>query len=256
MDILAAIRDGKAHVEWADLVSEHNGHRLVMRVFRDAMKFDGIRQPVTAKQMQQIADLTHCMMPTPKILDLVWIQAGQEGIQFDPVINHKGKIVANLTPEIVSPLIDIEIEKHLDKPGKLIASVGKYWVLSNRLAKWQSLTYGKSNSCNYGWHSSKGLYPAVTPGLKCWQSMGFRHNDIHVDPSQVIRLVSRQAMLTRSGSSVPEEVDLHMIAGDAHLAPLINHDGVLSYLRQMSVPEPQPVRNADGSYTMPELVLF
>lgn len=256
MDILTAIREGRAHVEWADLVSEHNGNKLTMRVFRDAMKVDGIRRPVNAREMQQVADLTFCMMPTPKILDLIWVEAGKTGIRFDPVINHGGKIVANLTPEIVSPLVDIEVEKFLDKPGKLIASVGKYWVLSNRLAQWQSMAFGRSNACNYGWHSSKGLYQGVTPGLKVWQSMGYRHNDSHVDPSQVIRLVSRLAMLTRSGSTTPEEVDLHTIAADASLAPLINHTGVLTYLRQMAVPEPQPVQGVDGVLVMPELVLF
>lgn len=249
MDIHRVIREGRAQVEWADLVSEHDGHRLVMRVFRDAMKVDGIRVAVTARQMQEVADLTACMLPTAKILDLVWMQAST---RFDPIINHGGEIVANLTPEIVSPLIDEKIAKAGDAGG-IIESVGKYWVVTNRLLF--STPFGRRTACNYGWHSSKGRFQGVTPGIKLWQDQGCRHNDAHVDPSQVVRLVSRSAMLTRPGST-PIEVDLHDVARDPKLAPLINHDGVLRVLRQPSVPEPQAITNADGSVTLPEIVLI
>lgn len=255
MDITAAIREGRARVEWTNLVSEYKGHRLTMRVFRDAMKIDNIRQPVTAKQMQEVADLCACMMPTPKILDLIWIEAGKTGVRFDPIINFNGKIVADLTPEVVSPLVDAEIHKKGDNGG-IIDSVGKYWVLTNTLNLSHGNLYGIHNSCNYGWHSSIGVSAGVTPGLKVWQGMGWRHNDEHVDPSQVIRLVFRMALLLRAGSSVEEQIDLHDVLKDPELAGLISHEGPLTYLRQASVPEPQPVKNADGSYTMPEIVIL
>lgn len=262
MDLVRAVKEGRAKVEWADLVSEHNGHRLTMRIFRDALKVDGIRWPASARVMQQIADMTATMLPTPKILDLVWLEAGRSGIQFDCVINHKlpGRgqptIVADLTPEIVSPLVDEKIENALGNPAGLIASVGKYWVLSNRLANPSTLTFGVQTACNYGWHHSKGLYQAVTPGLKVWQSQGTRHNDLHCDPSQVVRLVSRTAILRRAGSTVDETVDLHFIARDPELSKLINHDGPLKHVRQMSVAEPKAVKNPDGSYTLPEVIIL
>lgn len=256
MDVIAAIKAGKAHVEWANLVSEHKGHKLVLRVFRDALKVDGIRWPVNAKEMQQIADMTGCMLLTPKVLDLMWIEAGKSGIRFDPVINHGGKIVANLTPEVVSPLIDAKIEAHIvdNGPGKLVCSVGKYWVVCNRLVG-SPKAEGGFACCNFGWHSSTGIYQAVTPGLKVWQSPGIRHSIAHKDPSQVVKLMDRYALLIRAGSTVEEEVDLHMIAKDPILSGLINHDGILKVLRQPGVPEPKPVLK-DGVWVMPELYLF
>jgi hypothetical protein len=260
MDLVRAVKERRAKVEWAELVSEHAGHKLTLKVFRDALKVDGIRYPASARVMQQIADMTATMLLTPKVLDLIWIEAGKSGLRFDPVINHKlpGKsqptIVADLTPEIVSPLVDEKIENTLGNAEGHIASVGKYWVLSNRLA--YPGAYGTATACNYGWHSSSGLYQAVTPGLKVWQSQGTRHNDLHVDPSQVVKLMDRSAVLRRAGSSTDETVDLAVIAKDPVLSALINHDGPLKYVRQMSVAEPRAVKNADGSYTLPEVILL
>lgn len=252
MDIVRAIRDGRARVEWAPLTSEYKGHKLQLSVFRDALKVDGIRQPATAKHLQEVADLLYCSLLTPKLLDLIWIEAGKTGVQFNCVVNHNKVIVADLTPEIVSPLVDAEIAKKGDNGG-LIASVGKYWVLSNGLRSTR-LTYGVKNACNYGWYSSLAGSIGVTPGLKVWQTQGFRHNDEHVDPSQVIKLVHRRVFLTRAGTTTPVEMDLHDIFRDKELAPLVNHDGPLLYLRQASVPEPQPTM-VNGVWTMPEIVV-
>lgn len=203
--------------------------------------------------MQEVADLLGCMLPTPKILDLIWLEAGRSGVQFDCVVNHGGKIVADLTPQIVSPLVDAKIAAKGDNGG-LIASVGKYWVLSNRLRS-AGLQYGSRTACNYGCHSSDGKYLAVTPGLKVWQSQGCRHDDRHVDPSQVVRLVHRTALLTRAGATEAVEVDLHDIAKDRDLCRLINHDGPLLYLRQAGVPEPKATL-VDGVWTLPEVVIL
>lgn len=252
MDLVAAVRQGRAKVEWADLVSEVNGHKLTMRIFRDAMKVGGVREPATAYHMQEVADLTFCMLPTPKILDLVWLQATT---RFNPVVNHNKVIVAEMDVKLVSSLVDAKIAEAGDKGG-LIASVGKYWVLTNQLRS-SGLLFGYRTACNYGWHSTDSSGMAVTARLRVWQSQGFRHNDLHVDPSQVVRLVSRNAKLLRAGASEEVEVDLHDIAKDKELSKLICHDGPLLYLRQAAVPEPKAVQNTwDGSVTLPEIVFL
>lgn len=270
-DVLSAVMAGEARFEWEEVLSEHNGYKLWISVFRDAMKFDrvlpmnwhrelvkspgtpplfdGVRLPVTAAEMQHIADLLFCMLPTPKILDLVWQQADH---CFDPVINVNGTIVAMSNIHEVHA----EIEKKVAKAGGvsegLVASVGKYWVVSNRLIGGK---FGAKTSCNYGWHSSGGAYQAVTPGLKVWQSEGTQHNDEHLDPSQVIRLVYRMARLV-APNGIVTKVDLHDIAKDPALAPLINHNGVLKVLRQPSVPEPEATTEADGSISMPPIIIY
>ena len=254
MDIIKAIKDGKAQFSFAEVVSEYNEYKLYISVFADALKIDGIRRSVTAVQMQQAADVLGCMLLTPKIVDLIWMQAK---LQFDPIVNINGTIVANLTDEIVSKAIDKKIEKLGGiKDGEIVSSVGKYWVLANKLANWQDLKkYGKRSTCNYGWLSKTGLYKAITSGLKCWQPPGFAHNDEHVDPSQVIKLMSRNARLIEPNGS-EKDIDMHYILTDPKLYKLASHEGPMHYLRQMSVPEPQAIILDDGTISIPEITIY
>lgn len=271
-DVVEAVRSGKAKFEWAEIESRVGDDRLYISVMRDAIRFDdvpamnwhrnpvakapdtfnGVRVPATAAEMQQIADMLFCMLPTPKILDLVWSQAT---LKFDPIINlGSNKIVATQNINDVHEAIEKKIVISGGYPAHgIIASVGKYWVLSNKLSP-KSGKYGASTSCNYGWHSSTGIYPAVTNGMKVWQGEGTAHNDAHVDPSQVIRLIYRMARLVRSDGST-ERVDLHGVAADSTLSLAINHSGVLKTLRQPSVPEPV-LTEEDGVVFMPETVIY
>lgn len=238
MDFIQAIKDERATVDWTTIESVHGELKLHIAVMRDAMKIDGIRYPATAIDLQKVADYLDCLLLTPKVLDLIWLEAGKTGVQFDPVINSKymGKtvIVAIMPARDVSELVDAKIEAVGDNGG-IIASVGKYWVLTNKLL---SGKFGASQACNYGWHSSTAPYAAVTPGLKVWQSVGSAHNNRHVDPSQVIRLMHRDAWLSRGGEPA-EYVDLRTVATDPELVPLISHEGVLKVLRQPGVPDSQ-----------------
>lgn len=240
MDLVQAIKDGKATVDWALVHSEHDGHRLRISVMRDALKVDNIRWPATAIDLQRVADHLGAMLLTPKVVDLIWLEAGRAGTQFNPVINHKypGKVViVALMPVLdVSNLVDDKIQAAGDVGG-VIESVGKYWVLTNKLLTGK---FGKEQACNYGWHSTGAPYAAVTPGLKVWQPLSSRHNNVHIDPSQVVRLMHRIAFLTRPGEK-EEMVDLRQVAIDPALAPLISHEGPLRILRQPGVPDPQPI---------------
>jgi len=217
------------------------------------MKFDGIRVPANAMQMQTIADELTCMLMTPKVVDLIWLQAG---IRFDPVYRIGGKIVANCSVGDVHREIESKIASAGGDDGKsLIDSVGKYWVLTNKLDNPSILMYKSRNACNYGWCSSDGIYQGVTKGVKVWQSPGYRHNDLHADPSQTIRLMYRFARLFRKGG--PEEhVDLHDVLRSKELAPLVSHEGTITYLRQKSVPEPIPLRMDDGTIVLPETDIY
>lgn len=273
VDILQWIREGDAHVSWGNLVSEHNGHKLVLTVMRDAMKFDqvsamtwsrkvidaedlrdGVRMAVSAKEMQQIADMLFCMLPTPKILDLVWAAAGEDGTQLESVVNVKGKIVAISNIHDVHDALEAAIAKAGGDKGGFIEAVGKYWVLCNRVLQGK---FGKDQAVNYAWFTkSHGNGPGVTRTINVWQTLGAMHNCEHYDPSQVIRLVYRMAKLLRAGSSTWEDVDLADVATDPELAPLISHEGVLKLTRLPCVPEPQPTTEADGTVVMPEIVII
>ncbi len=275
IDVVQLVKNGKGYFEWSWVLNEHDGNKLAVAVFRDAMKFDGmppmnwgrkplqgdtrtfdgVRLPATANELQQIADLLGCMLMTPTIVDRLWSEAGEAGLQFEPVVNVKGKIVAISNVHDVHEAIEAAIIRAGGDPGKeaVLSSVGKYWVLMNRALNGK---FGKQQAINYGWFTKgKGNGRSVTNLVNIWQTPGGAHNDDHLDPSQVIRLMYRQARLLRAGSTQWEDIDLHRVAADTTLAPLLSHEGVLKVLRQQNVPEPQgTVEN--GVVTLPETKIY
>lgn len=266
MNVIEEVAEGRAKVKWATVRSTYKNKTLVIWVMQDAMKFDGIpaltwnfrsvsksdpwytdktfdgvRLPATALQLQTIADLTGSMMLTPKVIDLIWMQAG---LRFDPVINTPRSPTDAVNRTIVAEthihVVHQEIEKKIAKlggdTGQLISCTGKYWCVCNYLAS-VGLAYGDSNACNYGWTSSTGRYKGVSAGVKVWQDPGFRHNHNHFDPSQTIQLMYCKAVLIYEDGR-EEQVDLHDIASSEY-AGLIHHNtGKLIYLRQRGVPVP------------------
>jgi hypothetical protein len=273
IDVVEMVRTGEARYEWHWIISERRGHKLFVAVMRDAMKFDGlpmlnwhrddratldgnfgigdarnlgsvfdgVRLPASARELQQIADLIGGMLMTPRIIDLVWLQAG---IKFDAIIGSGEPYNRRLADVNVTAAHQL-IERRLGELGgddvtQLVDSVGKQWCLVNELADGVSLDgrkLGPDIACNYGWCSEGGSGPGLTQGVRCWQRPGFRHPDSHLDPSQTIRLMYTQGWyVPPNGEAAP--VDLREIADDPALAFLLTHDGKrLRYLRQAGVPE-------------------
>lgn len=257
LNVVRLVRENKGKFEWTELKSVRNGYTLYIKVFRDAMKFDnipaltwnfkqilndnrlfnGVRLPATAEQLQEIADLLDSMLLTPKVIDMIWLQAT---IKFDSIINVKNKIVAITNITDLHQEIEREIIKHGGDDGvKLISCVGKYWCLINELTGHPDVE-GDDAACNYGWFAKNASGPGITPGVSCWQRPGFRHNKRHWDPSQTIRLMHRMARLIHPDGT-EEHVDLHDIAKHTRLAFLMHHQGVLTYLRQHGVIQLSPI---------------
>jgi hypothetical protein len=237
--LLAAV--AAAHVTWATITSEHAGNKLRLDVMADAMRFDGVpamtwarkpvaithpdhgrvfdgvRLPATASELNEIAKLTGSMLMTPLVVDLLWAQAD---VRLESVVNVRGVIVA------VSDIHKVHeaIERELAGRTGLIEAPGKYWVNSNRLVGGK---FGVHQAVNYGWPSRTGNSLGVMGTHRVWQPPGARHDSRHSDPSQVIRLMRRAALLLRAGSTEWVDVDLHDVAIDPQLAGLISHEGVL-----------------------------
>ncbi len=272
LDLVQRLRSGQVHVDWMDLQVRYGGHELVVSVMRDALRFDnvpamtwdrklldaskvynGVRLAATAKEMQEIADLLFCMLPTPKILDLVWAEAGRTGTQLESVINLNGNIVAMSNIHDVHDAVEDAIAKAGGDRGGFIEAVGKYWVISNRLLNGR---WGVNQAVNYGWFTRKrGNGRSVTNTIDVWQTLGAGHDSHHQDPSQVIRLMHRSARLLRARSHEWEDVDLVDVAKDPNLASLISHEGVLHTTRMVNVPEPQGVL-VNGVMTLPEILIL
>ena len=251
IDVVQLVKDKSAKFEWYEVCSKYNGYTLFIKVFRDSMKFDnipamtwkfsqipgderifnGVRLPTSAHKLQEIADLLGGMLLTPKIIDMIWLQSE---LTFDSVVNINGNIVATSNIHDVHNAIEKKI-KSLggDDGSKLVSCTGKYWCLMNDL-NFKGVLHGDETCCNYGWCAKRASGPGITPGVRCWQRPGFRHNKLHYDPSQTIRIMHRKARLIKPDGT-EAEVDLHSIASDHELAPLVHHQGNLTYLRQRGV---------------------
>jgi len=283
MNVLEQVAEGRARVEWTTVESRYLGKRLTMYVMRDCMKFDdvpaltwdfkplprsspwfteerfdGVRLPADALTLQRIADITGCLLLTPHIIDLIWLQATT---RFNCVVNTPtaptgdGRTIVATSPLHV---VQQEIEKRLADSGGYegagpIASTGKYCVLINGLGSdWDKKRYGTDTACNYGWCSSRARSPGVTPGVTCYQPPGFRHNNLHRDPSQGIRLMFRKGVLHHQDGT-RELVNLRDVATGKY-AGLVHHEtSPLTYLRQHGVAE--PTSDVVLPYYLPKLSL-
>ena len=272
IDVVQLVKDRQGRFEWAEVVSEHQCYQLRISVMRDALKFDdmpamtwkrepiagdtrvfnGVRMPATAHELQQIADLLGMMLMTPKVIDLIWLQAG---VKFDSVVNVKGEIVAVSNIHDVHEAIEAQVTKvGGDDGSKIVSCVGKYWCLIEQLTT-KGMVSGDEAACNYGWFAKTASGPGLSPGTQCWQRPGYAHNKQHWDPSQTIRLMSPYALLVHPDGT-EQNVDLHDIAQDTQFCALVTHDGKpLTYLRQKGVPVGE-LLSQNGVITLPEMPIF
>lgn len=217
--------------DWTELEIEHNNHKAVLYVMKDALKIDGIRVNVTAKTEQKIADHFGASLLTTKICDYIWHKA-EERIRPSP------QAISSSTKAMIehSKRVDGQITNQL----KLTSTVGKDWVLDNK-------TYGTNLACNHGWHYDTGLtYQGikgnVNPSLlknpktgQYWymiQARGTRHDQDHTDYSQVCRLMTRECDIDG------KRMDILDVFQNPDLADIVNNDGVLNVTRISGVPKP------------------
>lgn len=240
--IIDDVKAGLAVFDWATITSEHKGHTLTIHVFRDAMKLPAetptgkrlVRRMVTAIDTQQVADYLFCMMMTPKMEDLVALQAA---VSIMPMTRIDNDICANSKEWRHSDIV----EQAIGGRTGLVNTVGKSWVLTNYLADPKPLPYGARTACNYGWVNRSEGHLAVTQPLHAWQPPAYRHNDEHKDPSQTLRLAYEVAKLEYPDGQT-SHVLMSDIATDPVLSYLISHEGPMRVLRQPSVPAPMALK--------------
>jgi hypothetical protein len=214
--ILEAVRAGRtAPVCWAEVHSEHGGRKATLFVSSDALRVGdeacSVRVNASARTMQRIVDLLDCVLPTPKICDLIWEQAA---IRIPPSMQTPDKHMSN-TSRMVQH--HESVEKKVEGRTGLIENVGKHWVLSNRLAG------TRDKSANYGWYDKAAGHAQGANRL--WQPVGLAHNLDHVDYSQVVRLVQKRCLIDGA------ERDLTEVMVDPALAPLVSGEGPLRLVR-------------------------
>jgi len=186
--------------EWTTITSNYKGRRAQIQVTTDALTILGVRFDVTAEGAQRIADQLGAVLPTPRILQLVWEQAG---VRIEPcTLPADAKMASTARMLEHSECVDQRIA---GRKG-MVANEGKHWVLSNRIA-------GKTNlAANYGWFI-KGRRPV--------QTVGTRHDTAHTDYSQIVRLV--KPIMRVDG----RDIDIRHVGRSPELWGLVSDEGPL-----------------------------
>lgn len=246
-DVVRAAREGKLEYQWADLVTEYNGHRLILQVFRRTAKVDGLPWHANPEEVQHICDHLGCIAMTPKLVDEVHLQAP---IKFDAIVNSGPPsygIVAEMDMQAYSDLCEAAITKAGGDDGEsIISCLAKYWVLVEDLAVTTDDKFGKDQAFNYGWFHPAAGNTSVTGKLKCYQGIGGAHNDVHEDPSQGIRLVWQWAVLERNGKQPGVPIHITEVGIDPDLAGLITHEPLLTVFRFPGIAIPEGVKLKNG----------
>jgi len=224
--IIDAVRAGHfAPIRWATITNTAGRNRIRFHVSADVLKLgnetDAVRVSATHATAQRIADLLGTTLPTPLIVDLIHHQAA---VKVPPCLRP----VTSRTAAILEQ--DECISRRLREAAPTwsgiegaASTLGKDWVLTNRLLEQP----GKRMAANYGW------FDAHAPNGVLWQPVGLAHNHEHVDYSQLLRLVRRDAKVNG------RPMDIDEVLTDPELAWLLSKEGPLKVLRLPSVPRPE-----------------
>jgi len=209
--------------EWTTITSNYKGRRAEIQVTTDALTILGVRIDVTAEGAQRIADELRAVLPTPRILQLIWEQAD---VRLEPcTLPADAKMASTARMIEHSECVDRRIA---GRTG-MVANEGKHWVLTNRIA-------GKENlAANYGWFV-KGRRPV--------QTVGTRHDTAHTDYSQIVRLV--KPIIKVDG----RDVDIRHVGRSPELWGLVSDEGPLLVWRA-SRPGATPGPNDNPVATAP-----
>ena len=203
--------------EWTTITSNYKGRRAQIQVTTDALTILGVRFDVTAEGAQRIADELHAILPTPRILQLIWEQAA---VRIDPCTLPPDEKMASTARMIQHSNC---VDQRIGGRAGMVANEGKHWVLSNRIA-------GKDNlAANYGWFM-RGRRPV--------QTVGTRHDTAHTDYSQILRLV--KPIINVDG----RDIDIRHVGRSAELWGLVSDEGPLLVWRA-SRPGATPSPNAN-----------
>lgn len=219
-------------VQWAEITSNILGHSATFYVMADAFKIQGVRVNVSANLEQTLADLMGCLLMTPKIADLIWLQ---RQVTLQPqtraITSKLEDMIAN------SRAIDAQLAAQ-GNPTGLISTVGKDWTLSNSLLSYPGKAQNYGDHCiPTGTNNWRGIrtYPlegVPTPAAagQVIQGAWWFHGPTHIDYSQTCRLVRRDCLVD------DHPWDLADLLRDSTLSKLAAADGPLKLLRQPNVP--------------------
>lgn len=179
--------------------------------------------PLTSASAQRLADAWAALLPTPRIVDAIWMQA-ETRLGND-----------SIPPSVAMTTVPVFLEhdervrrrrvRRAVRPGDLIAGHKKDVVLTPEIASRPERVF------IYGWHRPTG---------EPIQPLYGGHDDAWVDYSHGIRLVSRWAEIDG------RLVDLVEVLEGPSTAALINETGAISVPRYRLERQPDATKSAAG----------
>lgn len=225
--ILEQIKAGNFSYQMSEVTYEEKGNKISFKVMSDALKIDGLRVNASARLLQRIADVTGLSMLTPKMADIVYNSTKLR-------IGPKPRPISSSNEAMVSHSQDVDkalkaLAEYDPNANQLVDTVGKYWVLCNKVKNDRAATYG--------WHFVGSSYMGIT-GFPCESKMPYRciqnatvgHDDGHVDYSQTIRLACKSVLVNDI------QMNLLDLWKNPDLCYLVSHEGPLAIDRQPRVP--------------------
>jgi hypothetical protein len=134
-----------------------------------------LRYPLSPLASQRIADAWNCLLPTTKLVTLVW-HAGAKvtprpwGPPYDASMHSLDRFVAH------NKLVDDDLAKHDILPGMFVVGHKKDVVITNRLVS------RPKQVAIFGWHQPNG---------KAIQPLSLIHENTYADYSHGTRLISQ-----------------------------------------------------------------
>lgn len=177
-------------IEFSFLDSNSVNHSLVIYVLRDYLSVgtddDKIRMPLWPTTAQNLADNLNCILPTPKLVNVIWENSNQVppqpwGPPYDASMLSNERIVAH------DLKIDLTIKKYNLEASELLAGHKKDVVITNKLLKKPTAV------AIYGWHQLSG---------KPIQPLFLGHGADYCDYSHGIRFISEKCVLDGKEDSI------------------------------------------------------
>lgn len=172
---------------------------------------DSVRMPLSPIAAQHIADALGCMLPTTRIVDLIWKAArtlapAPWGPPYDASMLSVARFAAH------SARVDAQQAAAGVIPGELVGGTKKDVVLANRLL------VKPASVAIYGWHRANSV-PI--------QPLSLVHEDSYADYSHGFRLVLKTCVLDGI-----EDVSLSNVLKDPVLTHGLSTEGPLRVFRQ------------------------
>lgn len=196
-------------VTWRDVLLTGAGHVLTIRVASDYLAVDGVRRPLSAGDAQTAVDALGAMLPTPAIVDAIWLAAD---VRLEPISTQPWDA------SMMSPERWIEHDRLIDAQlaGRtgLIAGHKKDVVVSNRLLEHPEAR----GPLIFGWHRANGV--PIQP-----LSAAHRMDGPYLDYSHACRPIRLDCLVDGAAR------DLRDVLRDPALASLVSSEGPLRVLR-------------------------